>query len=263
MFGNWLMINQCFEDADEKLMKALELDEEGCFGSHYTLANMMNNSVDIEKVNMMKFPEKFQAKAVMERCQHHLKKYLDFAPIGHWHVHRACITLIHTNTKLTARGSESLESLEKRQPGFCAEQLALFERGVVALKLHVKCFGREQSDFKFIYKQAASMVSRMHKLGLAGNSTMPECEYICGNPACTKDGGVTPLKECSRCQSVRYCCKNCQVSHWKNGHKKDCKRLKKEYSELQKIKKMKRFDVEMDQKGDTSTESEMDSLFDD
>jgi hypothetical protein len=34
--------------------------------------------------------------------------------------------------------------------------------------------------------------------------------------------------ECSQCFSVTYCSKECQVSHWKCKHKKDCKRLRKQ-----------------------------------
>lgn len=33
----------------------------------------------------------------------------------------------------------------------------------------------------------------------------------------------TNLMICSRCKAFSYCSKQCQVKHWKNGHKKDCK----------------------------------------
>jgi len=36
------------------------------------------------------------------------------------------------------------------------------------------------------------------------------------------------LKQCSICLVVTYCSKECQVSHWKKQHKKDCKRMEKE-----------------------------------
>ena len=31
------------------------------------------------------------------------------------------------------------------------------------------------------------------------------------------------LKACARCRAFRYCSKKCQVKHWKDGHKVDCK----------------------------------------
>ena len=30
------------------------------------------------------------------------------------------------------------------------------------------------------------------------------------------------LKQCAVCEAVSYCSRNCQVKHWKDGHKKDC-----------------------------------------
>lgn len=31
------------------------------------------------------------------------------------------------------------------------------------------------------------------------------------------------FKKCSRCKQACYCSKECQLQHWKNGHKKECK----------------------------------------
>ncbi|KAE9587893.1 hypothetical protein Lal_00002786 [Lupinus albus] len=36
---------------------------------------------------------------------------------------------------------------------------------------------------------------------------------------CEKQG----TKKCSRCKTVRYCSQECQHSHWRSGHKADCK----------------------------------------
>ena len=33
--------------------------------------------------------------------------------------------------------------------------------------------------------------------------------------------GKEAIFKCSRCLSVRYCCKSCQINDW-NKHKKDC-----------------------------------------
>lgn len=38
-----------------------------------------------------------------------------------------------------------------------------------------------------------------------------------------KDGALDGKKmACSKCKSVWYCCKECQVENWKDGHKRDC-----------------------------------------
>ena len=52
-------------------------------------------------------------------------------------------------------------------------------------------------------------------------------KHICAN--CGKQGMTLTgdkecvLKQCARCKSFSYCSKECQVKHWKAGHKVDCK----------------------------------------
>jgi hypothetical protein len=41
----------------------------------------------------------------------------------------------------------------------------------------------------------------------------------CGN----KSRGTEKLKHCACCKAFHYCNKKCQVEHWKDGHKVDCK----------------------------------------
>ena len=43
----------------------------------------------------------------------------------------------------------------------------------------------------------------------------------CGNCGRTADEGQT-FNHCARCKVVAYCCRACQVHHWKNGHKDTC-----------------------------------------
>mmetsp|Transcript_49413 Transcript_49413/g.119862 ORF Transcript_49413/g.119862 Transcript_49413/m.119862 type:complete len:540 (+) Transcript_49413:84-1703(+) len=47
----------------------------------------------------------------------------------------------------------------------------------------------------------------------------------CAN--CKKpEEGRNNFSQCSKCRTVRYCSRDCQVEHWKNGgHKKECKKL--------------------------------------
>ena len=41
----------------------------------------------------------------------------------------------------------------------------------------------------------------------------------CAAPGCPTEAHL----KCSRCQTVRYCSKACQVTHWKAGHAKACR----------------------------------------
>ena len=44
-------------------------------------------------------------------------------------------------------------------------------------------------------------------------------DTTCAAPGCPKEAHL----KCSRCQTVRYCSKGCQVTHWKAGHSKACR----------------------------------------
>lgn len=51
------------------------------------------------------------------------------------------------------------------------------------------------------------------------------------NHQCARCGKQEPTEEsakkfavCSQCKSIRYCSKDCQVAHWKQGHKNICKK---------------------------------------
>ncbi|KAK8816076.1 MYND-type zinc finger protein [Blastocystis sp. ATCC 50177/Nand II] len=45
----------------------------------------------------------------------------------------------------------------------------------------------------------------------------------CSNPNCgNTESKPGEFKKCSRCKTACYCSKECQLEHWKNGHKKEC-----------------------------------------
>ena len=139
MLGNFYMVTGYATKANEHLERALELDEKNCFASHYTIANNCDSMVpDTQTVNSkLNRSQKMQAIRITKMARKHLEKYLELAPHGHWHVHRACLVLCGKIVKLTARGNEKLTSVEAREPGFCQGLHELFERGTAAYKLFV------------------------------------------------------------------------------------------------------------------------------
>ncbi|CAB9507617.1 expressed unknown protein [Seminavis robusta] len=51
----------------------------------------------------------------------------------------------------------------------------------------------------------------------------------CGNCGKTaRDVGKKDLHLCTKCLDALYCCKECQLSHWKRQHKKDCAKQEQE-----------------------------------
>ncbi|KAG2487476.1 hypothetical protein HYH03_013898 [Edaphochlamys debaryana] len=50
---------------------------------------------------------------------------------------------------------------------------------------------------------------------------------VCANPACASLEGDSEadvrLQQCARCRRVSYCCRECQMAHWRAGHKAKCK----------------------------------------
>jgi len=60
--------------------------------------------------------------------------------------------------------------------------------------------------------------------------TLPCCA-TCGTPKTTK----RPLNACSQCHTTHYCNRDCQMTHWKEGHKRECKRLQKEHEKKKAV----------------------------
>jgi hypothetical protein len=65
-------------------------------------------------------------------------------------------------------------------------------------------------------------------------------KHICAN--CGKSAGgagdAQKLMACARCKAFNYCSKECQVKHWKAGHKVDCKAhwIEKFFPNIRKVK---------------------------
>ena len=75
------------------------------------------------------------------------------------------------------------------------------------------------------HKQECSrMEMETERLKRANRNIVLPFANICYNPACSKpqpEGTVFP--GCSKCKAAKYCSKQCQVVHFRNGHKKVCK----------------------------------------
>jgi len=52
-----------------------------------------------------------------------------------------------------------------------------------------------------------------------GARTSQKNERVCANMNCDKPA---PQHLCGRCRKVYYCSRDCQLAHWKKGHKKTC-----------------------------------------
>jgi hypothetical protein len=59
----------------------------------------------------------------------------------------------------------------------------------------------------------------------------------CGGHDCWSSNN---LLHCSKCQTVAYCCRQCQVYGWKHGHKQNCLLLKEFFKDAEKSKRRTR-----------------------
>ncbi|KAG2494709.1 hypothetical protein HYH03_007223 [Edaphochlamys debaryana] len=72
------------------------------------------------------------------------------------------------------------------------------------------------------------LAARRHRAGLYAAALGRARDHLalCANPACVNLEGDSEadlkLQQCGRCGRVWYCCRECQVAHWKAGHKKAC-----------------------------------------
>ena len=70
-------------------------------------------------------------------------------------------------------------------------------------------------------KNAIQNLKRLDKREGKTKPTLPCCA-ACGTNKTIR----LPFKLCSQCHTTQYCNRDCQMSHWKEGHKRECKRLK-------------------------------------
>lgn len=88
------------------------------------------------------------------------------------------------------------------------------------------------SDYRGTNMSAIADAHRKAHAADTQNDIAPNCSG-CGS----RDTPIQKLKLCSRCQGVQYCSKECQVEHWKEEHRKVCKKMAKEREAQEEAKK--------------------------
>jgi len=68
-----------------------------------------------------------------------------------------------------------------------------------------------------------SMISINANIGDTSNNATTKKTVLCNN--CGKQLEKVNAKQCAACNAVSYCSKECQVSDWRSGHKKQCQVL--------------------------------------
>ena len=103
--------------------------------------------------------------------------------------------------------STARSALVRNSPSFCAVR-ALLAEGGPALQ-----FLRDTEQYK-------------NDAGCGGvplqDPVLPVLRR-CSAPGCAEEETIAGVfKICALCRQASYCCKTCQVAHWKAGHKREC-----------------------------------------
>lgn len=72
-------------------------------------------------------------------------------------------------------------------------------------------------------RMAGQTVQEINKKEAARAANIKCSRPKCGQRQGNASGGCK-FKVCSRCQKAMYCSSECQVAHWKEGHKAECKK---------------------------------------
>ena len=72
-------------------------------------------------------------------------------------------------------------------------------------------------------KQLAQRVVSLTMSNL--NCSNEGCAYVLSTDLSEDGRKKGKMKVCANCHQTQYCCKECQLEHWKAGHKHECKKL--------------------------------------
>ena len=123
---------------------------------------------------------------------------------------------------------QELECLQQQHSDCVPYEAHLAKREeCVSLAAQFTPLQEECADFKLKYCDMVEENTKLlekHSASLTNISELRVQSFQrCWFPECT----LRPdLKSCSKCKVARYCTRNCQTLHWKNGHKIECNNLK-------------------------------------
>ncbi len=91
-----------------------------------------------------------------------------------------------------------------------------------------------QKDAKKARKQAEKRVKNLNKGGKIEKYLTTDLSNKCSNTKCSQEEtDENKFNVCSNCRHTKYCSKDCQIHHWKEGgHKEECKILQQEKDKL-------------------------------
>jgi MYND finger len=115
-----------------------------------------------------------------------------------------------------------VESPDFKSPSFLSRSLMITKS---ALCMSVDKVGFSAiPEALFWYDIYSSIMAR------EGQTTdRPDCFFFTKCGCCGARGDIksATIKLCAKCKAVAYCGKECQVRHWKMGHKIDCATVEK------------------------------------
>jgi len=163
--------------------------------------------------------ERSQQEAISLGCSFHIDivRIHPFSE-GAKRLGRLCMYIIHAQHGIKpyfARPDEYVislvESLQKRSPKPFDDYFG-------------SSLGEElpSSDVSSILKRALQLSqSTSNKPCTSSNTQSAEKSLSATCASCHKN--IESPKCCGRCRNVHYCNRDCQLEHWKNGHKQECK----------------------------------------
>jgi hypothetical protein len=144
-----------------------------------------------------------------------LKKYLNDLLVDQIPV------LAHLKVMLDQMALSSTVSVAKSSPFVISTVPEIKERiiknsdfAAIAQKQANEIFSQEFSAAEF---EELGRLGELYTNDIFDYESKDEDKHICAN--C----GIDASKRCSRCKTVWYCSKECQVKHFKESHKKNCK----------------------------------------
>ena len=138
---------------------------------------------------------------------------------------------LETNNSLDITGAEVTKKLREALKWFLrAAKQGNVEAMICAGKYLMK-FSELKKDYSIPgcnrLPRAACWFQKAAKLGNEEAAQLmhtirSDYSMFCANLGCDKHQTGRQLFRCSKCKVMHYCSKECQIRHWKRGHKNEC-----------------------------------------